>query len=79
LFFHRIAPDFAAGTVERLETVFLRDPNRKVPFPIANETTEGRYLTGADFDPESIQYLDGEIWIGDEFGPSILRVAMDGR
>ncbi|WGR62158.1 hypothetical protein E3U26_15555 (plasmid) [Paracoccus ferrooxidans] len=79
LFFHRMQPDFAAGTVERLETVFLRDPDRKVPFRIANETTEGRYLTGADFDPESIQYLDGEIWIGDEFGPSILRVAMDGR
>ncbi|MDF3855274.1 MULTISPECIES: esterase-like activity of phytase family protein [Paracoccus] len=79
LFFHRMQPDFAAGTVERLETVFLRDPDRKVPFRIANETTESRYLTGADFDPESIQYLDGEIWIGDEFGPYILRVAMDGR
>ncbi|WP_104493054.1 esterase-like activity of phytase family protein [Paracoccus denitrificans] len=79
LFLHRMQPDFAAGTVERLETVFLRDPDRKVPFRIANETTGSRYLTGADFDPESIQYLDGEIWIGDEFGPYILRVAMDGR
>ncbi|ABL72815.1 esterase-like activity of phytase family protein [Paracoccus denitrificans] len=79
LFLHRMQPDFVAGTVERLETVFLRDPDRKVPFRIANETTESRYLTGADFDPESIQYLDGEIWIGDEFGPYILRVAMDGR
>jgi len=79
LFFHRMQPDFAAGTVERRETVFLRDPDRKVPFRIANETTESRYLTGADFDPESIQYLDGEFWIGDEFGPYLLRVAPDGR
>ncbi|WP_010396648.1 esterase-like activity of phytase family protein [Paracoccus sp. TRP] len=79
LFFHRMRPDFQTGRVERVETVFLRDPDRKVPFRIANETTESRYLTGADFDPESIQYLDGEIWIGDEFGPHILRVALDGR
>lgn len=79
LFFHRMAPDFAAGTVTRAGTVFLRDPDHKVPFRIANEATESRYLTGADFDPESIQMLDGEIWIGDEFGPYLLRVAADGR
>lgn len=79
LFFHRIKPDFAAGKVERLETVFLRDPDRKVPFRIAYEGTESRYLTGADFDPESIQYLDGDIWIGDEFGPYIIRARADGR
>lgn len=79
LFFHRMQPDFERGTVERVETVFLRDPDRKVPFRIANEATESRYLTGADFDPESIQFLNDEIWIGEEFGPSILRVARDGR
>lgn len=79
LFFHRMRPDFDAGTVTHTETVFLRDPDRKVPFRIANEGTESRYLTGADFDPESIQILNDEIWIGEEFGPSILRVARDGR
>lgn len=79
LFFHRMQPDFDAGKVARLETVFLRDPDRKVPFRIANEATEGRYLTGADFDPESIQFLNDELWIGDEFGPYVLRVARDGR
>jgi len=79
LFFHRMKPDFEAGSVERLETVFLRDPNRKVPFRIAYEGTESRYLTGADFDPESIQYLNGEIWIGEEFGPFIIRATTDGR
>ena len=79
LFFHRLAPDFATGKVERRETVFLRDPDHKAPFRIANEATESRYLTGADFDPESIQYLDGEIWIGDEFGPYLLHFTRDGR
>lgn len=79
LFFHRMKPDFETGAVERVETVFLRDPDGKVPFRIAYEGTESRYLTGADFDPESIQYLDGEIWIGDEFGPFIIRATADGR
>lgn len=79
LFFHRMQPDFATGRVARLETVFLRDPDRKVPFRIANEATDSRYLTGADFDPESIQAHGDEIWIGDEFGPFVLRVARDGR
>lgn len=78
LMFHRLAPDFTSGKVERLETVFLKDPGHVVPFRIANEGTEGRYLTGADFDPESIQYLNDEIWIGEEFGPFILRVGLDG-
>jgi len=79
LFFHRMKPDFESGKVERLETIFLRDPDRKVPFRIAYEGTDSRYLTGADFDPESIQYLDDEIWIGDEFGPYLIRAAKDGR
>jgi hypothetical protein len=79
LYFHRMAPDFVAGSVEVKQTVFLRDPDFKVPFRIAYEGTDARYLTGADFDPESIQFLNGELWIGEEFGPYILRVALDGR
>ncbi|MDD2868344.1 esterase-like activity of phytase family protein [Neomegalonema sp.] len=79
LFLHRMAPDFETGLVRRLETIFLSDPDRKVPFRIAHEGTESRYLTGADFDPESLQVLDGEIWIGDEFGPWILHATAEGR
>ncbi len=78
LFFHRMAPDFETGTVERRETIFLSDPDHKVPFRIAYEGTESRYLTGADFDTESIQVLDGDVWIGDEFGPYIIRAGLDG-
>ncbi len=79
LMFHRIRPDFATGAVEVAETVFLHDPDRMVPFRIAYEGTDSRYLTGADFDPESIQRVGDELWIGEEFGPSLLRVALDGR
>jgi hypothetical protein len=79
LTFHRMMPDFASGAVDVKETVFLRDPDFKVPFRIAYEGTDSRYLTGADFDPESIQLLNGELWIGEEFGPYILRVSLDGK
>jgi hypothetical protein len=79
LFFSRMIPDFETGAVTVVETVFLRDPDRKVPFRLTNEAAEERWLTGADFDPESIQVVNGEIWIGEEFGPSLLRATMDGR
>ena len=78
LFFHKMAPDFDSGSVERRETVFLSDPDGKVPFRIAYEGTETRYLTGADFDLESIQILGDEVFIGDEFGPYIIRATLDG-
>lgn len=79
LYFHKMAPDFASGSVAITQTVFLTDPDRKVPFRIAYEGTEGRYLTGADFDPESIQVLNGEVWIGEEFGPYLIRAGLDGK
>jgi hypothetical protein len=79
LMFHKMLPDFATGAMSITQTVFLRDPDLKVPFRIAYEGSEARYLTGADFDLESIQILNDEIWIGDEFGPYLLRVALDGR
>ncbi len=79
LFFHRVIPDFAAGTVAVQETVFLSDPDLKVPFRIAYEGAGTRYLTGADFDIESIQVAGGTVWMGDEFGPYIINATMDGK
>ena len=55
LMFHHIRPDWKAGTVQHLRSVFLHDPDRKIPFLIVNEGTQKRYLTGADLDIESIQ------------------------
>ncbi len=80
LMFHKLRPDWRSGAVEILQTVFLSDPQRRVPFRIAHEGTEARYLTGADFDPESIQPLnDGSFLIGDEFGPYLIHVDAAGR
>ncbi|ATN33869.1 glycerophosphodiester phosphodiesterase [Rhizobium sp. ACO-34A] len=79
LMLHHIKFDWDAGKVERLGTVFLSDPDKKAPFPIVMEGAEQRYLTGADFDVESIQPVADGFWIGEEFGPYILKFTRDGK
>jgi hypothetical protein len=79
LMLHQIKFDWDAGKVEHLETVFLSDPDRKAPFPIVMEGAEQRYLTGADFDVESIQPTADGFWVGEEFGPYILKFTKDGK
>ena len=79
LYFSRMIPDFETGKITVRESVFLHDPDFKVPFRIAYEGSEARYLTGADFDPESIQLVDGTLWIGEEFGPYLINATLDGR
>lgn len=79
LMFHRIKPDWLAGQVKRLQTRFLHDPDRRVPFLIVNEGTAKRYLTGADFDIESMQIIGNELWFGDELGPYLIRTDRQGK
>lgn len=68
------------GRVEVLDSIRLRDPDRKVPFPIVSEGTRERLLTGSDFDPESMR-IDrrGDFWFGDEFGPFLLHTDSTGK
>ena len=58
----------------------LSDPDNLISFPITNEETSERLLTGADFDIESF-VIDGEgdIWVGDEFGPYLLHFNEEGE
>jgi hypothetical protein len=79
LMFHVIKPDWRAGTIERVSTLFLHDPDRKVPFRIVNENTPKRYLTGSDFDLESIQPVGDAIWFGEEFGPFLVKADKSGK
>jgi hypothetical protein len=79
LMLHHVKFDWAAGTVDRLATVFLSDPDKVAPFPIVLEGADKRYLTGADFDIESIQPVADGFWIGEELGPYLIHVTADGK
>ncbi len=79
LYLNRYSVDFKSGHLKRLETVFLHDPDRKVPFRIVHEGSKQRYLTGSDFDTESFQIAGGALWIGDEFGPYLIKSDLKGK
>jgi hypothetical protein len=79
LYLNRYRVDWASGQMERLETIFLSDPDKKVPFRIVHDGTEKRYLTGSDFDLEGFQIIGDKIWIGDEFGPFLIRTDLSGK
>lgn len=69
----RYRVDFDSGEFKRLQTVFLSDPDNRAPFPITTEGSTARYLSGSDLDPESLQFAGGQMWIGDEFGPFLVK------
>jgi glycerophosphoryl diester phosphodiesterase len=84
-----VRPDFktakgGSGTVavdtHQGDFIEFRDPDHVIGFPIVNEATPRRLLTGADIDPESLQRdSNGDLWVGDEFGPWILHFDATGR
>lgn len=49
--------------------------------PLVNKRIrENRWLTGADIDPESLRIdKNGQIWIGDEFGPFLIKINQSGQ
>lgn len=79
LFLSHYRMNWSTGTIERIRTVFLHDPDKKVPFRVIHEGTEKRYLTGADFDLEGFQIIGDKFWIGEEFGPFLIRADMNGK
>jgi hypothetical protein len=79
LMLHHLKFDWENGAVDRMATVFLSDPDKKAPFPIVMEGSETRYLTGADFDVESIQPVADGFWVGEEFGPYLLKFDAAGK
>ena len=79
LYLNQYKLDFKTGELQRLKTIFLHDPDKKVPFRIVHEGTPKRYLTGSDFDTESFQFAGGALWMGDEFGPFLIKADLNGK
>lgn len=79
LMFHVVDFDWENNKAKVIKTTYLSDPDRLLPFKITNEAASKRYLTGADIDPESIQIIGGSVYIGDEFGPFIIRTDLEGK
>ena len=81
---YKVTPDFktakgGSGAVQVGSFISFRDPNHKLSFPIVNDATTDRLLTGADLDPESLQRgRNGDLWMGEEFGPWILHFSSNG-
>ena len=80
---YRIRPDFevgkddGSGGVTVLGFIELRDPDGKIPFPLFRSD---RFLTGADFDLESVRRTkNGDLWFGEEFGPFIVHTDSTGK
>ncbi|HEX4983801.1 MAG TPA: esterase-like activity of phytase family protein, partial [Ilumatobacteraceae bacterium] len=80
-----LRPDFktatgGTGDIDVGRFIQFSDPRGVIGFPIVREGTADRWLTGADIDPESMQRgRDGDLWVGDEFGPWILHFDSKGR
>jgi hypothetical protein len=82
------------GTTVAKSFITLRDPDHLITFPIVADSPtypgslidvdpairDGRLLTGADFDIESMrQAPDGSLWFGDEFGPFLIHTDATGK
>ncbi|MBM7068866.1 esterase-like activity of phytase family protein [Actibacterium sp. 188UL27-1] len=79
LSYTRLTADFETGAVTIHDRFYLHDPDFVVPFRIAYEASGSRYLTGADFDLESIQVVGDTLWIGEEFGPYLISATLAGK
>ena len=78
--FDEVKIDWAKKTVQVVGFTTLSDSDRKIPFPIVNNATTDRLLTGADFDPESFRKAsDGTFWFGEELGPFLVHTDAAGK
>lgn len=82
---YKVRPNFrtasqGSGTVDVLGRITLRDPDKKLGFPIVTEGTRQRLLTGGDLDIESFRQVDdGTLWFGEEFGPFLVHTDRRGK
>lgn len=75
---NRIGFPIVADAERFLNNQTNNQTNNQIPVPalIRNQ----RLLTGGDLDPESFRrVVNGDFWVGDEFGPFLLRFSANGE
>ncbi|HEY5899605.1 MAG TPA: esterase-like activity of phytase family protein [Burkholderiales bacterium] len=77
--FHHVYIDWRAGTAKLLSAHALRDPDRRLSFPIVNETTSSRVLTTADVNVDAMAVVRDRAWFADDLGPWLIETDMHGR
>jgi hypothetical protein len=77
--FHHVFIDWVSGKSNLLSAQALRDPDRRLPFAIANEHTSERILTRADANVDAMQVIDWDFWLADDLGPWLLHANQEGR
>jgi hypothetical protein len=77
--FHHVYIDWPAGSAKLLSARPLRDPDRKLPFPIVNEATSARVLTSADVNVDAMAVIKDRAWFADDLGPWLIETDMQGR
>ena len=71
--------DGGDGSIAVERFISYNDRDHVLDFPIVNDGTSDRLLTGADFDIESVvRAKDGSFWVGEEFGPFLLHFDAEG-
>ena len=79
LYLNHYRIDWASGKFERLDTVFLHDPDKKVPFRIVNEGTEQALPDRLRLRPRELPVRRRPLWIGEEFGPYLIKADREGK
>lgn len=79
LVYHHVYIDWQTGRARLLSAVALRDPDRKLPFPIVNEYSRDRVLTSADLNIDGMHVLGYSAWFADDSGPYLVQSTTGGR
>jgi hypothetical protein len=77
--FHHVYIDWRAGQARLLSAQALRDPDRRLAFPIVNGATPARVLTSADINVDAMEVVHDRAWFADDLGPWLIETDLHGR
>ena len=79
LYLNRHKIDWAPARSSGRKPIFLHDPDKKVPFRIVHEDTRSAISPAPISTPRASRSIGDNFWIGDEFGPYIIKADKTGK